>query len=63
MIIAEVRCANLSDWRGQLRDTETGQAVGEEFCAVQRGALIGLMAKWIPLTHLTFRDVGAPPTD
>lgn len=58
MVIAEIRCMNLSDWRGQLRETETGLPIGEEWRAHQRGALIGLMSAWIPLTRLTFKDVG-----
>ncbi|MHA7820622.1 MAG: hypothetical protein ACX930_13325 [Erythrobacter sp.] len=58
MVIAEIRCINLSDWRGQLRETETGFAIGEEWQANQRGALIGLMTAWIPLTRLPFVDVG-----
>jgi hypothetical protein len=58
MIVAEIRCNNPNDWRGQLRDTVTGQAVDKEWMAEQRGALIGMMQKWIPLSHLVFVDRG-----
>jgi hypothetical protein len=58
MIVAEIRSKHLGDWRGQLRDSETGVKIGTEWQAGQRGALIGLMKKWHPLTHLEFRDVG-----
>jgi hypothetical protein len=57
MIVAEIHPTHLGDWRGQLRDTQTGQQIGEEWQAPQRGALISKMRKWIPLTHLSFRDV------
>jgi hypothetical protein len=57
MVIAEIRPINLSDWRGQLRDSETGRPIGAEWRATQRGELIGLMSYWIPLTHLKFVDV------
>lgn len=58
MIIAEIRAFDLGDWRGRLRDTETGEAIGTEWRAPQRGALISLIRKWVPVTHLTFVDVG-----
>jgi hypothetical protein len=61
MVIAEIRAVNLNDWRGRLRDGTTGQRIGsEEWRAEQRGALIGLMRKWIPLRHLHFIDVDDP---
>ena len=58
MIIAEIRCWNFADWRGQLRDSDTGLPIGTEWRAEQRGALIGMMSKWIPLTRIDFIDVG-----
>lgn len=61
MPVAEIRFINLGDWRGQLRDSETGEKIGEEWQADQRGALIGKMRAWLPLTHLVFRDVGNLP--
>lgn len=60
MIVAEISCTHLNDWRGQLREDDTGEKVGEEFYAEQRGALIGMMQKWIPLSHLVFRDTSGP---
>jgi hypothetical protein len=60
MVQAEIWFTNLGEWHGQLRETDTGEPVGEEWIADQRGALIGLMANWIPLTHLGFQDVGYP---
>ncbi|HEY6815948.1 MAG TPA: hypothetical protein VI168_10450 [Croceibacterium sp.] len=63
MVYAELRAVNLNDWRGRLRDGITNQPMGEEWQADQRGALIGLMRKWIPLSHMVFIDVDDPPTD
>lgn len=60
MVWAEIWCINLSEWHGQLRESDTGQRVGEEWTADQRGALIGIMSSWIPLTHLVFKDVSFP---
>lgn len=60
MVEAEIWCANLGEWHGQLCESDTGDRIGEEWIANQRGALIGLMAKWIPLSHFQFKDVGWP---
>lgn len=57
MIVAELWMNHMNDWRGQLRDSHTGELIGEEWQAHQRGALISLMLKWIPLSHLVFRDL------
>jgi hypothetical protein len=64
MVIAEIRAVHMGDWRGRLRDSLTGEHIGpEEWRADQRGALIGLMRKWIPLSHLLFLDVDDPSMD
>ena len=64
MVYAEIRAVHLNDWRGRLRDGITNQFLGdEEWRADQRGALIGLMRKWIPLSHIMFIDVDDPPMD
>jgi hypothetical protein len=63
MIIAEIRAINLNDWRGQLREGETGKRIVEEWRAEQRGALIGMMKNWLPLSHLIFKDVCHPVWD
>lgn len=60
MVIAKVWSTNLNDWHGQLFDNDTNQEIGQVWSAPQRGALIGQMSYWIPLTHLTFIDVGWP---
>ena len=57
MVQAEVWCTHLGDWHGQLRESETGDPIGEEFLADQRGMLIGKISNWVPLTHLAFKDV------
>lgn len=56
MVYAEISFTHLNDWRGQLRESDTNEKVGEEWCATQRGELIGKMTSMIPLSHLTFRD-------
>lgn len=63
VIVVEIRSLNMNDWRGRLRDDETGRPIGEEWQAMQRGALISQMSAQIPLTHLKFRDVGDLPYD
>jgi len=63
MIVAEIRAVNLGDWRGRLRDTDTGKPIGTEWRADQRGALIGLIKQWVPLSHLVFLDVDDPGYD
>lgn len=63
MVYAEIRFMNLSDWRGQLRESDTNEKVGEEWCASQRGELIGKMKSMIPLTHLMFQDASYPLLD
>lgn len=60
MIVAEIWPINLNDWRGQLRDTETGAAFGPQWQAEQRGALIGKIRGAVALTHLRFIDVCGP---
>lgn len=63
MVYAEIRSINLGDWRGQLRESDTDEKVGEEWQASQRGELIGKMKGMIPLTHLQFRDASPPLFD
>ena len=60
MVRLEVWPANLNEWHAQLRDTASWQRIGYEWIAEQRGAVIGLATKWVPLTHLAVVDV-APP--
>lgn len=60
MIYARIRALSLNDWRGQLWDQEINQPIGEEYRADQRGALIGLMRSWSPLSHMPFIDVDDP---
>ena len=59
-IYARIRSATLNEWHGQLWDAEINRPIGELFVAHQRGALIGLIKKWVPLTHLLFIDVDDP---
>ncbi|MBO9697204.1 MAG: hypothetical protein J7499_13485 [Sphingopyxis sp.] len=63
MVYAEIRFMNLNDWRGQLRESDTDEKIGEEWQASQRGELIGKMSRMIPLTHLFFRDASSPLLD
>ncbi|WP_336961986.1 hypothetical protein [Sphingobium aquiterrae] len=56
MVVAEISFTHLNDWRGQLRDTETGSKIGGEWRAEQRGQLIGMMRSKVPLSHLQFVD-------
>lgn len=60
MVLAEIWSAHPNEWHGQLREASTGERIGQEWIAEQRGALIGVMSFWIPLTHLVFQDVGFP---
>ncbi|WP_422059379.1 hypothetical protein [Sphingopyxis sp.] len=63
MVYAEIRFMNLNDWRGQLRESDTDEKIGEEWQASQRGELIGKMSGMIPLTHLSFHDANSPLFD
>ena len=56
MIVAEIS-ENVSGlWLGQLRESETGDRVGETWSAESRSALISEMRYWLPLSHLAFYD-------
>jgi hypothetical protein len=60
MVLLEVWPASLNEWHAQLRDTDTSRRFGEEWIADQRGAVIGLARKWLPLSHLRIVDVSPP---
>jgi hypothetical protein len=60
MVQLEVWSPNHSEWHAQLRDTTTWQRIGYEWIAEQRGAVIGLARKWLPLSHLNVVDVASP---
>lgn len=60
MVRLEVWSYNPNEWHAQLRDALTAKRIGDEWISEQRGAVIGLATKWLPLTHLPIVDV-APP--
>lgn len=56
MIVAEIS-ENLSGvWSGQLRESDTGDPLGESWQAQSRAELIATMRHWLPLSHVTFQD-------
>lgn len=57
MITAEIRFLRLGLWTATLVDSANGSPCGERWEASSRSELIGLVRKWIPLSHLIFRDV------
>jgi len=56
MVVAEISDNASGIWNGQLRESETGQPIGQAWCAGSRSELIALMRHWLPLTHLMFLD-------
>ena len=60
-MVLEVWSGHLGEWHGQLRDTDTGTLIGEEWIADQRGAVIGEAYKRLPLTRLPPVVDVAPP--
>jgi len=60
MVIAEIHENSSGLWTGQLVETENGARIGESWSAASRAGLIGMMNKWVPLTHLTYRDCMDP---
>ena len=60
MVRLEVWSINPNEWHARIRDLFTMKLFGQEWIAEQRGAVIGLALKWLPLSHLQIVDV-APP--
>jgi len=56
MIVAEISGNRCGLWNGQLRESDTGDAIGGIWQAHSRGELIAKMRHWLPLTHLVFLD-------
>ena len=60
MVIAEIHENCSGVWSGQLVESENGRPIGERWSAATRSGLIATINKWVPLTHLKFRDCMDP---
>ena len=56
MIVAEISGNVSGQWNGQLRESDSGEPVGESWHSDSRGGLIAKMRHWLPLTHIEFQD-------
>jgi len=59
MVRLEVWPTHLGDWHAQLRDAYSGQPIGPERIANQRGAVIGVALKCL-FPHIPVVDVSPP---
>jgi len=59
MVRLEVWPAHLGEWHAQLRDAHTGERIGPERIANQRGAAIGFALKCLP-PYIPVVDVSPP---
>jgi len=59
MVRLEVWPHHMGEWHGQLRDISSGDRIGPEWIANQRGAVIGVAFKCLP-QHIPVMDVSPP---